>query len=171
MFAIVKNNQVVQYVQPNSVFHVNWVEYGADWIVTATQEQKDAIGLVDVVHGPRKDERFYWVTQQEPVYNADAKQVEINFTATPKNLAEIQKLLTDQTNQTAYTLLLPSDWMVVKAMETSTTVPADWSTWRQAVRTKTVERCAAITAATDIDTLAALGSVDWPSAPNAVQLV
>lgn len=166
MFAIVKNNQVEQYVQPNSVFHVDWVEYSANWIATATQEQKDAIGLVDVIYGSRKDERFYWVTQQEPVYNAGAKQVEINFTATPKDLAAIQKVLVDQTNQTAYTLLLPSDWMVVKAIETGGVVDANWTTWRQTVRTEAADYCVAVNACTSMEQLEQLPSIQWTKSPN-----
>ena len=166
MFAIVKNNQVEQYVQPNSVFHVDWVEYSANWIATATQEQKDAIGLVDVIYGSRKDERFYWVTQQEPVYNAGAKQVEINFTATPKDLAAIQKVLVDQTNQTAYTLLLPSDWMVVKAIETGGAVEANWTTWRQTVRTEAADYCVAVNACTSMEQLEQLPSIQWTKSPN-----
>jgi len=166
MFAIVKNNQVEQYVQPNSVFHVDWVEYSANWIATATQEQKDAIGLVDVIYGSRKDERFYWVTQQEPVYNAGAKQVEINFIATPKDLAAIQKVVVDQTNQTAYTLLLPSDWMVVKAIETGGTVEANWTTWRQTIRTEAADYCVAVNACTSMEQLEQLPSIQWTKSPN-----
>ena len=125
MFAIVKNNQVVQYIQPHGAFHVNWVEYGANWIATATQEQKDAIGLVDVVYGPRKDERFYWVTQQEPIYNAGAKHVEINFTYTPKDLTQLKTQLIEQTKATANSLLAQTDWMVIRKAERDIPIPLD----------------------------------------------
>lgn len=169
MFAIVKDNKVVQYVQPNTVFHVNWVEYGANWIATATQAQKDAIGLVEVVHGARQDERYYWVTQQEPAYDAGAKLVRINYTATPKDLDQLKTTLVSQTNQAAYTTLLPSDWMVVKSVETGTAVPADWAAWRQAVRTAAANHCAAINACADVDALAALGQAQWPAQPGQIK--
>lgn len=170
MFAIIKNSQVVQYVQPNTLFYVNWVEYGADWIVKATQAQKDAIGLVEVVHGNRADERFYWVTQQEPVYDASTNQVIINFTATPKDLAAIQANLVNQINNTAYTLLLPSDWMVVKAMETGGVVSSNWTTWRQTIRTQAANYCDDINACTSMEKLEQLPFIQWARSPNEPEL-
>lgn len=155
MFAIVKNNQVVQYIQPHGVFHVNWVEYGADWIATATQAQKDAIGLVDVVHGPRKDERFYWVTQQEPVYNAGAKQVEINFTATPKDLAPLKTQWIAQTKATANSLLAQTDWMVIRKVERDVAIPLDVVAARGAIILDQDSKQQAIEAATTVEELIA----------------
>lgn len=166
MFAIVKNNQITQYIQPNTIFYVDWVEYPSNWIVNASQEEKNSIGLVEVVYGSRKDERFYWVTQQEPVYNDTTNQVEINFTSTPKDLATIQKILTDQTNTAAYTLLLPSDWMVVKALETGGVVASNWTTWRQTIRTEAADYCVAINACSSIEQLEQLPSIQWARSPN-----
>lgn len=155
MFAIVKNNQVVQYIQPHGAFHVNWVEYGANWIATATQEQKDAIGLVDVVHGPRKDERFYWVTQQEPVYNAGAKRVEINFTDTPKDLAPLKTQWIAQTKATANSLLAQTDWMVIRKAERDIAIPLDVVAARGAIILDQDSKQQAIEAATTVEQLIA----------------
>lgn len=166
MFAIVKNGKVEQYIQPNTVFHVNWVEYDAGWIARATSAEKSALGLAEVVHGSRADERFYWVSQKEPVYNAQSGVVEINYTATPKELAPIKTALIAQVNQTAYTMLLPSDWMVIKSIETGTAVPADWAAWRQAIRTEAQAYIAKINACTDVNAVAALPAVVWSKAPG-----
>jgi hypothetical protein len=155
MFAIVKNNQVVQYIQPHGVFHVNWVEYGADWIATATQEQKDAIGLVDVVYGQQSDGRFYWVTQQEPVYNAGAKQVEINFTATPKDLAQLKVEWIAQTKATAGSLLSQTDWMVIRKAERDVAIPLDVVAARGAIILDQDSKQQAIEAATTVEELIA----------------
>lgn len=166
MFAIVKDNQIVKFIQPNTVFVVDWVEYPADWIANASQQSKDAIGLVDVVYGNRNDERFYWVTQDDPVYNASSNVVEINYTNTPKDLDSVKSVMISQTNQSAYTILLPSDWMVVKALEIGGSVPANWTTWRQTIRTEAADYCAAINACSSMEQLEQLPALQWARSPN-----
>lgn len=51
-------------------------------------------------------------------------------------------------------LLSESDWMVIKSQETSTTLDADWATYRQALRDITAH-----------SSWPNLTSGDWPSAP------
>ena len=53
-------------------------------------------------------------------------------------------------------LLAPSDWMVVKATETGTTMDSGWKTWRASVRTKCNSMQTQIDNAADVDALAAL---------------
>ena len=53
-------------------------------------------------------------------------------------------------------LLASSDWMVVKATETGTTMDSGWKTWRASVRTKCNSMQTQIDNASDIDALAAL---------------
>jgi hypothetical protein len=166
MFAIVKNGQIEKYIQPNTVFHVDWVEYDAGWIAQASDADKAAIGLVDVVYGQRAEERFYWVGQLEPVYNEQLNVVEINYAVTPKELDSVKANLIAQTNQTAYTMLLPTDWMVVKSVETGTAVPAEWSAWRQAIRAEAQAYVAQINACEDVDALVALAPIEWSKDPN-----
>ena len=56
----------------------------------------------------------------------------------------------------AYGLLLPNDWMVVKATETGGSVASDWTTYRAAVRTADASMKTKINAVSDVDALAAL---------------
>ena len=73
-----------------------------------------------------------------------------------------------QTNQTAYSLLFPSDWMVIKFVETQVPVAADWTTYRANVRTVAADTKTAITAATTVDEVAAImSSIVWPVSPDA----
>jgi hypothetical protein len=72
------------------------------------------------------------------------------------------------TNNTAYTILQPSDWMVVRAIETSTTVDPAWNAWRQEIRDQAAAQVAKITACTDVAELAALPPVAWANDPNYV---
>jgi hypothetical protein len=56
--------------------------------------------------------------------------------------------------------------MVVKAFETSTTIPEAWNTWRQTIRTQAHDYITLVNACTTIDELAALPSVQWALNPN-----
>jgi hypothetical protein len=53
-------------------------------------------------------------------------------------------------------ILADSDWMVVKATETSTTMDSGWKTWRASVRTKCNSMQTQIDGATNVDELKAL---------------
>ena len=53
-------------------------------------------------------------------------------------------------------VLAPSDWMVVKATETGTTMDSGWKTWRASVRTKCNSMQTQIDNAANVDALAAL---------------
>ena len=53
-------------------------------------------------------------------------------------------------------LLAPSDWRVVKATETETTMDSGWKTWRASVRTKCNSMQTQIDNASNVDALAAL---------------
>ena len=70
-----------------------------------------------------------------------------------EGLKTIKKTMID--NQCAQ-VLAPSDWMVVKATETGTTMDSGWKTWRASVRTKCNSMQTQIDNAADIDALAAL---------------
>ena len=167
MFAIVQNGQIVQFVTPGNAFELDGVNYPANWCNLSTPEEKAAIGMVDVVYGPAPSETYYWVSQDAPYYDARNNAVYINFTSTPKDLAELQSSQVTATNQAAYSILQPSDWMVVRATETGTDpVPADWNTWRQAIRQQAADHNTAINACTDVAQLAALPPVNWLLSPD-----
>ena len=70
-----------------------------------------------------------------------------------EGLKTIKKTMID--NQCAQ-VLAPSDWMVVKATETETTMDSGWKTWRASVRTKCNSMQTQIDNAADVDALAAL---------------
>ena len=53
-----------------------------------------------------------------------------------KDLNEIKKNYLKSINLTAYKLLHPTDWKVIKAQELSTTVDSKLTTYRSAIRTK-----------------------------------
>jgi len=158
MFFIAPN----QYIQDGAAFTVNGTSYPAGWLNAASAEEKTAIGLVEVtIVGQREDDRFYWVSESL----ADGV---LTYTNIPKDLDELKSQWVKQVNQTAYSLLLPSDWMVVKALETSSAVPAAWTVYRASVRSTAADAVAAINACADVPALQAAVQVTWPNDPDYV---
>jgi hypothetical protein len=167
MFAIVQNGIIMLLVQPGVPFEWDGNFYPANWCNVSTPEEKASIGMVDVVYGTQANDQYYWVSEDAPVYNAETNQVDINYTNTPKDLTGVKTSSVQQINSTAYSILLPTDWMVVKAVETSTTVPADWNTWRESIRTTAATATTAIDSAVDVDAVETImQNIVWPLAPD-----
>lgn len=169
MFAIVQDNQVAQYVPDGSSFTWDGVQYPPQWTAQATPEEMAAIGMLPVVYGTYPNDQFYWVTPDAPVITAT--EVTINYTATPKDITTLKSSMVSAVNSQAYTILLPSDWMVVKAIETGGTVAPAWNTWRQTIRTQAADAVNVINACTTVDQLAALPSVPWTPDPDQAVLL
>ena len=125
--------------------------------------------MLPVVYGTYPNDQFYWVSSNAPVISAT--NVTINYTATPKDITTLKSNMVAQVNQSAYSILLPSDWMVVKAIETGGTVAPAWNTWRQTIRTQATDAVAVINACTTVDQLASLPSVPWTPNPDQATLL
>jgi hypothetical protein len=137
-------------------FTVDGITYPPNWLRLASPEDRARIGITEVPDYPRPDDRFYWVTQ-----NAD-----FTWNAIPKDLDMLKKSWSSQFRQIAYTSLLQSDWMVVRKTEAGTDIPADWSSYREAVRTTCALAITDMEATTDIDAfIASVTSVQWPRSP------
>lgn len=162
MFYCTQNQQ---YIQEGTAFEVNGVQYPANWLNLSTPEEKSALGLEEVVatNSPAND-TYYWVSQT-------LSGPSLTYTNTPKDLTQVKSTAIAQVNQTAYTILLPSDWMVVKAVETSTKTPAAWDSYRQSVRTTATSTVNGIEGAVDVDGVASvMGAIAWPKNPDQVTL-
>jgi hypothetical protein len=166
MFAIISNGVIALLVPAGTAFEWDSIQYPANWVNLSSPEEKAAIGMVDVIYGTPANDQYYWVSQDAPVYNGTV--VEINYTATPKDLFECQMQAVNATNAAAYSILLPTDWMVVKAVETGGVVSPAWNTWRQTIRTQAADYRVVIEACTTVAQLAALPSVQWAHDPNYV---
>ena len=168
MFAIVQNNTIVQLVPEGTAFTFDDVQYPANWCNLSTPEEKTAIGMVDVIYGQAPSDTYYWVTQNAPAL-VDG-QVVVTYTSTPKDLDATKANCKSQINATAYSILFPSDWMVVKATETSTPIDPAWNTWRQSIRVTAANSVTAVMAAADMPALeAVMGSITWPHDPDYVE--
>ena len=154
-----------QYIQEGTAFEINGVQYPQNWLNLSTPEEKTALGLEEVVatNSPAND-TYYWVS-------STLSEATLTYTNTPKDLTTVKTTAIDQVNSTAYSILLPSDWMVVKAVETSTKTPVAWDTYRQSVRTTATSTVNGIEGATDVDGVATvMGAIVWPKNPDQVAL-
>ena len=167
MFAYILNNTFQRFIPEGVAFKLNGKFYASDWLNLSTPAEKAALGIVDVVYGQRPDDKYYWVTELPPVYANGV--VTVDYTSTPKDLFTLQNQAVTDTQQQAYSILLPSDWRVVKSYETQSDVPAEWNTWRQEIRSQCAAQIVMITACKDVAELAALPSVVWAHDPNFVE--
>ena len=164
MFAYIKDSTFQYFIPQGTAFEIDGIQYPANWLNLSTPEEKAAVGIVDVVYGEYPNDQYYWVSQDAPVYANGV--VTVNYTATPKDLLTLQNSAVTAVQQQAYSILLPSDWMVVKGIETKAAVPTNWNDWRQQIRTQAAAQVAAITACTSVEELAKLPQVQWALDPN-----
>jgi hypothetical protein len=142
-------------LQLDTPFEHNGTQYPANWLRLASPEDRAAIGITEVAEQQRPDDRFYWVSG--PDDNGD-------YTAIPKDLPTLKTTWTAQFKQTAWTLLQPSDWLVIRKQENNTAIPTDWATYREAVRTTCELAITDMQATTDLDAfIASVTSVQWPN--------
>jgi hypothetical protein len=167
MFAIVKNGVVQKIVFPNQGFTYEGQEYPASWVQLLSAEHKASLGIVDAEYEPRPNDKYYWVAEGAPRYDGGSNKAIVSFTKFPKDVAQLKTTLSNEVNATAYSILLPSDWMAVKAYETGTEMDTAWKTWRQSIREQAATQIAAINACTTCDALAELPGVEWAKDPNA----
>jgi len=125
----------------------NGIQHPANWHVWSKQE-KEAIGLVEVILQAPPDSRLYWWSQ-----NADG-----TITSTPKELEDVSvtdpntgsPVLDEKGNQLVQfgvktqlinevksqqgSLLSSTDWAIVRQTDTGISVPANIKGWRDSIR-------------------------------------
>ena len=117
-------------------FDHNEIQYPANWLRLSTAEQRDELGITWVTDTSQNyDQRFYWGVDN------------------PKDLDDLKTLWKSKQSEIAASLLAPSDWRVIKAKETSSTMPAAWKTYRAAIRTACNTRQTEIDACSDVAAL------------------
>ncbi len=138
-------------LQYDRAFTHNGISYPANWLRLTTLEEKQAIGIVEVVDNRQSwDQRFYWGVDN------------------PKDLDQLKETWKQKQSDTAGSLLAPSDWRVIKARETGGQVNIDWFNYRKAVRTACNTRQAEINKCADVAALRTLidnPTTPWPEEP------
>jgi len=184
MFALVKNEtvtnpvtqetsdvQVIKTFSPYTIWEdKHGTQYGPDSLFALTADQKQDLGIYDVAYGNRQDDRFYVVTENQTTFDQTEKIVKVTYSAAAKDMEDVgeskglKSQWIAQTNQTANSLLVQSDWMLVRKIERSVDVPAKIVTYRAAVITEANRLTTAIAAATNVTQLiTAINSTSWPT--------
>ena len=103
-----------------------------------TDDVRTSLGIVYEVPAPAIDRKFYIA--------ADS----------PRDLAATKELLVTEQKRNAGGRLNSTDWYIIRKEEEGTAIPANVTTYRQAVRRVSGEREALVNGAADIPALAAL---------------
>ena len=180
MWAKVESGSITElYARPKSLT-LGDVNYPSNIFNVWTSSQLEAIGIYEVVvdNTNFKNPEYYTNTNQTFAF-ADGTVTASYGTATARPLDNVLFTAEDEAafawkvegqvkqagirpprlvavDTEAYGLLLPNDWMVVKATETGGSVASDWTTYRSAVRTAAASMVTKINAVSDVDALAAL---------------
>lgn len=148
-----------QYFREGLEFTLNDVQYPANWLNLSTPEEKAALDLVEVITvGERKDDRYYWVSEQ-------LVGAELIITNTPKDFDSVQAQALKSLDQQAYSLLFPSDWMITRKAETGVDLKPEWSAYRDNIRLEVIVVRAQYQNATTVDEIAAI-KPNWPVSPD-----
>lgn len=119
-------------------------QYPANWLRLASPDEKAAIGITELNDPEPYDDRFYWGP------------------GNPKDLEQVRSMLASQVRQAAYSMLAPTDYKLVRKVETGEDVDQATLDARTAVRAAYTTNAAAIAAATTVDELATL-QLTWPA--------
>ena len=169
MFAYILKNTFQRFIPQGVAFKLNGKFYASDWLNLSTPAEKAALGIVDVVYAQRPNDKFYWVTELPPVFNAEAKQVDVSFTATAKDLAECKKQVLASVKDQTYSLLQPTDYIDLRNLR-DPEYKLDWMAWRETIRNQSKAQSALVDACQTVEELAALPSVDWAKDPDWVNV-
>ena len=185
MYAIVESGSITQTFNNPRKLVINDIRYSTKIYSLWSKAEKKAIGLYEVEYDNtnKKDEEWYINTNQTLTYDASADKVTASYgTATARAIEDTLWTSQDKTdgliptdkdvgdvkveglktikktliNNQCAGILQPSDWRVIRAKETGSTMNSGWKTWRASIRTKCNSMQTQIDNASDVDALAAL---------------
>jgi hypothetical protein len=169
-------------IQLDTPFTHNDIQYPANWIRLATEEDKSAIGMTWEADVVRADDRFYWdgninnpkALEDKLEVDQDGNPMYVKVLGTvdgkPAMVDSTERLVTkglksnfiSQIKYTAGTILAQTDWMVIRKAERNVDIPTAVATYRASVVTKAAELETAISAVTTVEQLIAL-DLSFPS--------
>ena len=183
MFAVVESGSITSMPKGNTGITIAGIKHPASIFTLWTESERNAIGVYTVEMDETNKKSEEWYVNTEITYTFSGGKVKGSYgTATAKNIADTKWTQSEidagkapagaDTNTVAVKglktikkelidsqcagILAPSDWMVVKATETGTTMDSGWKTWRASVRTKCNSMQTQIDNAADVDALATL---------------
>ena len=91
----------------------------------------------------------------ELTWNTSGEEAVGTYATTDKDVAALKTEMATQVNSHASSILAQSDWMSIREADGGTAMPADWKTYRAAVRTTSNAKETEIAALADIDAVKA----------------
>ena len=141
-------------LSPDVAFTHEGIQYPANWLRLATPEEREAIGITEVPDPPTWDQRFAWG------YSEDGQLIW-------KDHTQLVEQWVSQTRITAGTLLVPTDWVIIREADNGKPADPALKQWRQDIRLATGQKNAAIAATTDTAELAAyITGTEYPVWPS-----
>lgn len=152
-------------------FTHNDIQYPRNWLRQATQEDKDALGITWEADPVRHDDRYYWngeIDNPKAMEDVDAKDkdgnqiyVQVWNPETEEMENTEERLVTKglkttkiaEVKHTANTLLAPTDWYVIRFMESEVVMPSKVVDFREEVKVECDRLETAIAACTDVEGL------------------
>ena len=179
MYALVENNIITKYFNHPKGFTLGDNQYPADIFMKWSVEEKEAIGIYEVVFDDsnKKDEKWYINTNQSFAFadgvvtgsygsSTDRAHADTLFTAQDETdglgtegevkVEGLKTKLIRTVKQQAAGILQDTDWYIVRNADAETVVPSAITTHRAAVRTKCAEQETLITNASDTPALETL---------------
>jgi len=127
-----KHNNVT--IPLDTPFTIDGTSYPANWLRLTNMDEKQAVGIEEVADVTTTyDDRFYWGVDNPKQLNDETITPEQGDPYVQKGL---KSQWTAQVKDTANKLLAQTDWMVIRKAERNVDIPADTTTYRQAVITE-----------------------------------
>ena len=106
-------------------------------------------------------------------WDTSGAEVVGTYATTDRDAAALKTSMTASVQSQAGSFLAASDWYTIREADGGTACPADWKTYRAAVRTESNSKVTAIAALADLDAIKAFDdatpiSAGWPNDPDYV---
>lgn len=157
-----------QFIGAGQSFTWNEIQYPSNWIDLSTQEDRDAIGIIEIQEQQRPDDRFYFVTDNgDGSYSTTAKDLNdgdeyVDLRGVTRRVLGLKSQWIAQVKDTAGKLLSQTDWMVIRKAERDIAIPDAVMAQRAAIIAEANRLETAITACADVESLiAVVGSQNW----------
>ena len=101
------------------------------------------------------DHRYYNTSGEEYNFDAATNEWVVSYGSSEKNVDDLKKSMKAKVKSIASSTLTQSDWMRIREEDGGTDMPADWKTYRAAIRTESNDKEAEIDALADLDAVKA----------------
>tara|TARA_R100001198_G_scaffold82126_1_gene55211 strand:+ start:288 stop:917 length:630 start_codon:yes stop_codon:yes gene_type:complete len=122
---------------------VDGVQHPSNIFRAWSEEELEAIGIYsleiitpDYRYYNTGAENFEKKSRRNPdgTFSGGADYYELTYDTTEKNVDDLKSSLMLKIKANVGVLIAPSDWMVIRATDGGTAMPADWTTYRSEVR-------------------------------------